>query len=706
MKFTFTRMCVWIHVSCMLMAGLSLADDNNPTNETSESDLPRLEEQITVSGKAVLVGVIPSSNPDINPAKSIQTNNLTDLADMLTTEFVEINMIRKSGYGNEISLRGFSQGDLRTTVNGCLLEGCCGSRKDPALSLISLMNIDRMSVQQGPFDVTVPGALGGAVDVQSKHPEQGFHGSFLTRYADTEAPSAGLYLHGGSETLRLLAGYQYASSKQYEDGDGDSLASFRDNSGRPYRSSEYDNDAFTKEDIWARMELNPADNHTIQLEHSYGLGEDILTPRAGMDIEEEETNLTRLSYEAMGLSRFFNRLTVSLYRNDVSHQPSDRFRELVGNPTFHRHNDVQSTITGLKIENVLPVNTTVITFGMDSYFRNWDGDMVRDDTGQKMIDLIPDVDTRDIAGYVQVDMGTETMEYSAGLRFDHLNSEAQAPLTQSSMVTDTNEVTNTLLSGFASLRHTLTDNLSWYAGIGHSARFPTSVERYLQSPSPYFHGNPDLAPAKNTEFDAGITMKTKRLTLNVKAMYSSVADYIYQMGKQTDESHQSWTNIDAIIFGGDVSTSIHVTDDWTITGGAALYKGEKDSQPDQYNTDTDLAGMAPLKTHLGIEYSNETTVAGNSVRWILSSQWIHSARADDVDEDAGEKQLDSWDTGNVKLGLQTQSFELAIGVDNILDEQYAVANSYEWDVVAGDGANPTIVNEPGRTVYLNVGFRF
>jgi len=49
---------------------------------------------------------------------------------------------------------------------------------------------------------------------------------------------------------------------------------------------------------------------------------------------------------------------------------------------------------------------------------------------------------------------------------------------------------------------------------------------------------------------------------------------------------------------------------------------------------------------------------------------------------------------------------LNVGVENIFDRRYAVANSYEWDVVSGSGANPAIVYEPGRFFYTSISCKF
>jgi len=56
---------------------------------------------------------------------------------------------------------------------------------------------------------------------------------------------------------------------------------------------------------------------------------------------------------------------------------------------------------------------------------------------------------------------------------------------------------------------------------------------------------------------------------------------------------------------------------------------------------------------------------------------------------------------NLRMGYRFKSYTLSLGVDNVFDCKYTMANSYEWDVIGGSGANPAIVNEPGRFFYAS-----
>ena len=660
-------------------------------------------EALLYAGTITLDTIVVTARKEEGPEKKIEsktlkTHKVVDLAEILSDEMVEATMIRKGAYGNEVAIRGFGQSNLRVSIDDGLLEGACGSRKDPSLSHVNMLTVDKIEVRQGPFDVTKAGALGGSINVVTKKPQGGFHGEILGKGGSYDFWGGGFYVTGGNNKVQGLIGYNYSESDQYEGGDGNKLYSFAP-SGRPYNAEGKDMKAFEKQDVWGKLQLTPTKNQTILLSHTYGHAEDIMAPRVAMDMESEKTNLTSAECIMTELGHFSEELTLSIYRNKTEHNPYDKYRSLVGGPPFHRHNDVESTITGGKIENEQSTNFAAFTYGIDMYKRNWKGDMYRDDTGAIFDDeLIPDVDTYDYGVYVKADKDFDKWSLGGGLRYDRLETEANETLKQGSAVTSTNKNTDDLSSGYLSAKYHLTDKSHIFGGIGRSIRTPTSVERYLQSPSPFFHGNPDLDPTKNTEFDLGFQTAGERYSFRVKGFYSDLDDYIYQQGKKTAASHQTWTNIDAHLYGADVKAVVDIVSDLSLEAAASYQRGRKDSQPDE-NNDKDLAQIPPLKTRLALHYDHSD--------FFGTLEWIHSEEADDIDTDAGEVKLSGWNVVNLRAGYQyRQHLALNVGIENIFDEHYAVANSYEWDVVGGSGATPAIVYEPGRFLYATVSYIF
>ena len=660
-------------------------------------------------GKIVVTGIDDEEDEkSAIESKTLKTHKVVDLAEILSDEMITASMIRKGGYGNEVALRGFGQSNLRFLADDTIVDGACGSRKDPPLSHIGLLTVDRIEVREGPFDVTKPGSLGGSINVVTKKPRQGFHGEILPKGGSFGYLSGGGYLTGGSKYIQGLVGYNYAESDQYKDGDSDKLYSFAP-AGRPYNADGRDMKAFKKHDVWGKLQFTPTDHQAILLSHIYGYAEDIMAPKVGMDMESEETNLSRVEYIITDMGSLSDRLTLSLYRNEIEHNPFDKYRELVGGPPFHRYNDVVSMIIGGKIENRQSTDFAAFTYGLDMYYRNWKGDMYRDDTGAIFDDeLIPDVNTYDLGAYIKGDRDVDKCSFEAGLRYDRFQTEAGENLKQSNDpitgITTTNKNTDDLFSGYLSAKCHITDNSNLFGGVGRSIRTPTSVERYLQSPSPNFHGNPDLDTTKNTEYDLGFQMTCEKFSIRAKGFYSDLDGYIYQQGKMTDFSHQTWTNIDAHLYGADVTVVVDVVFDFSVEAAAAYQRGKKDTQPDE-NNDKDMSQIPPLKTKLALRYDG-TDLFGKDSDLFGTLEWIHSEDVRDVDTDAGEKKLDGWDVINARAGYRYKKLTFNMGVDNIFDKHYAVANSYEWDVVSGTGATPAIVYEPGRFIYGSASYSF
>ncbi len=624
-------------------------------------------------------------------SKIMKTLKIVDLAETLSNEMIEASLIRKSMYGNEVSIRGFGKSNLRVLIDGGIIEGACGGRKDPSLSLLSTLAIEKLVVREGPFDVTKPGALGGSIDVITKRPEKGFHGEINARGGRFDYINTGGYLTGGNDLLQGLGGYNFSQSGQYKDGDGNSLSSF----ALPeyaYKPQYADMKAFKKQDAVAELQFTPTENQTILLSQIFSKGEDIMSPRYGWDIEEEKAFLSNMEYMLADAGRFSDQLKFQLYRNRVEHYPTTKFR--ITSDVALMNNDVVSTITGAKIENAHWMDFADITYGVDAFKQYWYGDVYKNGTLANG-ELIPGVNTIQTGLFIKAEKEIDAWFLSAGLRGDRFETKADENLKFSSRFTSTNENQDYLPSGYVTARYDLTKKMQMFGGIGHSVRVPTAVERYIQG-SPVFFGNPDLNPSRNTELDLGFEMTAHRLNLRAKVFYSDLKDYIYQ--EERTPGTTSWTNIDAHLFGGDLKAILDVIYGFSVEGAIACQRGKKDSQP-KYNNNENLAEIPPLKTKLALHYE------GFSFFGLL--EWIHSNKYSDPDIDAGEKELPAWNVFNIRAGYTFNKYlALNMGIDNLFNEAYAVANSYELDPLTPGATHVAIVNEPGRFYYASLSFKF
>jgi len=646
----------------------------------------------------VVTGSKDKQDEKIIEKRELRSHKIVDLAEILSDEMIEATMIRKSSYGNEVAVRGFGKSNLRMFLDHTILEGACGSRKDPGLSHVNLLAVDRVEVKMGPFDVRHPGALGGSVNVITRNPMEGFHGGSLIKGGSYGFFSGGSYFSLGNQEVQGLLGYNYSESGQYRDGDGNKLSSFASNPG--YNEVGKELQAFKKHDVWGKLRVNPAQNHCLLLSLIYGDASDILTPRIGFDTESEKTLLASAEYTIKKLCKISEELHVSFYRNQVDHEPTQVYRDMPEDEK--KRNEVLSTFYGGRIENVTKTGVASFTYGFDIYQRNWDGEMFLLQSGTLFNDeMVPDVDALNLGLYARADRDFEQWSLSAGLRGDRFSTKANKPLpnTVSKLGITANEHTDYLPSGYVSAIYFLTDNTELYAGVGHSIRTPTCVERYLQPPrGANFAGNPNLKPTRNTEVDVGVEVRYPRFRIRANAFYSYLKDFIYQQAPP-----KTWVNIDAELLGASGQTVVDLFWDFSLEGAVAYQRGEKKTLPTWNNVvtneDRNLAEIPPLKTKLALHYDTEKLFG--------TFEWVHSEAASRVDIDAGEVELPGWDVLNFRVGYQPKDFViLNFGVDNILDETYAVANSYEFDVVSGSGANPPIVNEPGRFFFGSLTIRF
>ena len=111
--------------------------------------------------------------------------------------------------------------------------------------------------------------------------------------------------------------------------------------------------------------------------------------------------------------------------------------------------------------------------------------------------------------------------------------------------------------------------------------------------------------------------------------------------------------------------------------------------------------MASTRKHLFLRYAYQKN-SSVMLEMIAADSWS------DFDADNGEQALDSWSVLNAKVKHQfTNQFGITAGIDNLLDESYAVSNTYKDLTLLPDGAGEVmLLNEPGRYVYVNAVYSF
>jgi iron complex outermembrane receptor protein len=320
---------------------------------------------------------------------------------------------------------------------------------------------------------------------------------------------------------------------------------------------------------------------------------------------------------------------------------------------------------GAKLKNSFDMDNHTITAGLDYSLRNWDGRYYMDYnpmmTFPKSID---DADTKNMGVFIKDQITSGKLELDLALRYD------DTKITNNNSTQQDN--TYNELTGYA-------------FGTYHAN----------ESTKPVI-GTDDLENTVNYELDIGAEKQYENATVKVKAFYSRLDDFIAY-----NATLKHFENVDATIYGFDLSGTYIATDALYFDYGMAYQRGKKED-PLVGQSDTDMPEIPPFKFNASVNYDYDDTLK-------LKAEVIASDSWSDFDFDNGEQELDAYAVVNLKGTKEFgKNFELTVGVDNVLDKTYAVSNTYKDLTLLSTGTEGDVMlmNEPGRYFYTNIKYKF
>lgn len=349
------------------------------------------------------------------------------------------------------------------------------------------------------------------------------------------------------------------------------------------------------------------------------------------------------------------------------------------------------------------------TFGFESYYRNWNMMGYMRMAGMLSAKLsLPDVGTTALGVFADYHHAiTDRLKLSGGLRFDHdsmgantANLNTNAYFTYQG--TRSTSTADNYASGNLHLAYTLPKHVELFAGIGTTGRVPDAEERYINRAlmNSVNVGNPNLPIVRNTERTVGLVFHHGSSYVKPTLFYSNVSDYILvnnqprlsmAMGPATA---RSYTNVDARIYGGELSYALGLPVGFSKTGGGSYSRGMNDRKPEAGVMSTNLPEMPPLRTWAALRYAYKylfAEVGGTGV-----------ARQSLVDRDLKETPTAGYGLMNLKLGVTYRKLNVSLAVDNLLNRFYYEHLSYYRDPFSSGVKVP----EPGRNLFGQFKYSF
>ena len=660
---------------------------------------------------------VSASEEETTKAADIETLQLTrqmDVAEMLNSVYPELATQRKSGMGGEVILRGFRNDDINVLIDGNRIHGACPNRMDPPAMHVSTNEIASIEVTEGPYDVTNFGGMGGTVNVKSRNPEKGFSGEISAKAGSFGYQNLSLYVTGGNELLQAIVGYQQQSMDIYEDGAGTLVVKEGGGAGTyKYTKAAEGEKLFDVANTWTKIQVTPTENLRFRVGYGFDDNKQTLYPGKSMDSVKDETTRYSVEAEVDQLGSFSDRVAVRYYGSSVEHDMDNyTFRSNTMNKMIGQ---AESSTGGIKLSNRTTVGDGVLEVGLEQFERTWENTQIKNGS---TLNYMLDAKTEATGVYATLNLPVSAVEMEIGGRVDQAESSSELPNGSASMMTPPMGASAGLAKAWgATYDKDRTDTLSAlyvktvlpldngraYVGIGQSSRLPDPEELYTNLPvmgtNPGWVGNPELEPATNRQLDAGVRFHPlEGFMVDFNGFFSDVSDYITQISMTGADTkrYKSWDNIDARIYGGDLTLGYAVTRALAVKLAAAYQVGKKKTKA-VGQTDSDLADIPPMKTMVQVNYKKGAFFA--------SVEGVHYAEQTKYDSDTEQASPDAASVLNVKAGYQwNETLGLSLGVDNLTDKEYALYHSYDRNPL--NPSSGVIISEPGRFVYANLNYRF
>jgi len=642
-------------------------------------------DEIIVEGKVNSTIVKNVSQEEIKSA---------DLAEALSQNSASISLVRRSGIANDIILRGQKKDNINIMIDDAKICGACPNRMDPPTSHIASNNVENVEIVEGPYDVENFGTLSGIVKIDTKKPTEKFTGDINLNAGSYGYKKASAGISGGTDKVKVAIGASTESGEQYEDGNGRTFAE-QIESQTPLASTvryqdKYKNmDAFEKKTFTGKVFFDITDNHEVQLGYMANRSDNILYPNSSMDALRDDSNIFTAKYIGKELSSFSQLLSLEYYYATVEHPMSTLYRVSATNIANEMTSYLETETQGLKAKNTLDIEGVKTTLGLDTNYRNWDGNYYKNGVLHVNPWNIPDVDTKNNAAFVELEKDIGGINYKFGVRYDDTSVEPNKGTYQS------NDYQALNANIFATYK--VDDTTKYFVGIGKSARVPDPRELYFISSANKLVGNPNLEQVKNYEADLGVEKTWGNLTLRTKFFYSVLKDYIYY---NASLAQNNFVNLDAKIYGVDMGGTYLLSDAIFIDYSVAYQRGKKDNALPGQN-DRDLAEIPPLKGILGFNYAYDATLKGK-IELVAADKWKY------YDLNNGEQALDSYSVVNLKVSKDvTKNINVTVGIENLFDKAYALSNTYkDLTLITATSGDVMLLNEPGRYFYINASYKF
>ncbi|WP_419147822.1 TonB-dependent copper receptor [Pseudoalteromonas 'SMAR'] len=648
-----------------------------------------------------IVVIAPMQTPlslQTNPKAVRQPLPAQDGADLLAS-IPGFALVKKGGASADPVFRGMAGSRLAIIANNGQTLGGCGSRMDPPTAYITPQSYDSLTVIKGPQTV-LHGAGSSAATIIFERDKARLAKAEVEGFSNLVMSDQGRHTinsdlkFGNTQGFARIAA-NYSDSNDYDDGNGNPVHS-----------------AYERWNLDIELAYTPSDNafYSISLGNSDA---EVAYADRMMDGSLFDRQNIAIDVQLDNLSTTIDSLAFSAYHNEIDHiMDNFSLRPFVANkmmPTPTASNPDRTTL-GAKLTLASTVSpTSTLVYGVD-HQHNEHRLRKSMQALTRPVSQLPrkaDATFQQLGAFMELEYQlSDNSQWVSGLRLDDWQSQDKRSAISVMMQTKPNPTafskrTETLFSGFTRYQ-AQSKHSSYFVGVGITERMPDYWEligaaRGSESSLSAF--NVDIEQSK--QLDVGLLHQHKQTHISVSAFYNQTDDYVLiDNNFMTMAMPRNVTrNIDAESFGMEAEVRWQLNKQLQLSSSMSYVKGNNlsDHQP--------LAQQPPLEVRLAANYEfNNHWQFGALLTAVKRQHRVALGQGNIAGQDIAAT------PGFATLALNANyqhndDIELSFGLDNLLDKVYAQHLSRSGAAVSGY-QQTSRVNEPGRTLWANLNWRF
>ncbi|MFT7431508.1 MAG: iron complex outermembrane receptor protein [Colwellia sp.] len=631
---------------------------------------------------------------------------MPDVADWLKT--VPGANINKNGPITGIAqYRGMFGDRVAKNIGGQQIISAGPNAMDAPLTYINPIMVESITVYRGiaPISAGID-TLGGAINVSLKKAavDTGatLAGDIALSYNDiNDASTLAGDINMSNKNTGVLLYITDQNGDDYQDGDDNTLSSTQ------YNKQQYGLDLRHQQQNW---------NIGLTWHHAktYNSG----TPALPMDIDYIDSD----RYNLDGKFRVNDwQLNWQLGYQDARHGMDNFSQRTNMSVAMYRDNTADAQTTDYK----LSLSQGDWLMGIEGYDAEHNSVITNPENSMFNIQNFKQLKDRRNSVFIEWTPSKGNFAHTLGLRLK--NNYADADEISHSMAM-TNHNIKTLQDEFNQTDRTVSDitldlalnsqyrwtqALALTYAVAIKQRAPSYQERYLWVPmqstggladGKTYVGDINLAAETAYQLNVGISYDKGNFAFAPQLFYQKVANYIQGSpstdmrvkmiaGMMGDDSPLTFSNIDATLYGGDMSWHYRLNEHVKLSGIVSYIRGERDDINDN------LYRISPLNTRINLNYQYQN--------W-QSNLAIHAYTAQHKVSAYNNEQASS---GYVVVDWQVDYFVssgvvLRLGVNNLLDKYY---NDHLAGVNRANGSDlevGTKITAMGRNVYFALDYQF